>query len=260
MVVPLEVRLEGHTSEEMAGVTGEEFWELQRRSPDIAQTAAPAPGQFADAFATLRDAGVSGICCITISSDLSATLQSATAAKAITDGVEIEIVDSRSVTMGEGNIVLEAAAAARGGGDLPTVASAARSAVPRSKVLGTLDTLENLRRGGRIGSAQALLGSLLSIKPVVEVRNGVVEGESKQRTRSRSLSYLVERVMVGPPPIRLAVVHAAASDVGSVAASLTSIAPLEGIVITTIGPVVGAHTGLGTVGICWLERDEGSRT
>ena len=121
--------------------------------------------------------------------------------------------------------------------------------------MGTLDTLENLRRGGRIGSAQALLGSLLSIKPVVEVRNGVVEGESKQRTRSRSLQYLADRVLSGEPPARLAVVHAAADDVGLVIEKLRSITPPDGIVVNTIGPVVGAHTGLGTIGVCWLEPE-----
>jgi DegV family protein with EDD domain len=236
----------------MAGISGDGFWELQRNAPDPATTAAPSPGQFAAAFEELRDAGCDGVCCVTISSELSATYQAAIAGARDVEGVEIAIVDSRSATMGEGQIVLEAAAGARDGGTLADVVARAEAAVGRSRVLGTLDTLETLRRGGRIGSAQALLGSLLSIKPVIEVRNGVVEGESKQRTRSRSLRYLTETVLGGPRPTRLAVVHAAAEDLDGVLDDLAPIAPPEGIVITAIGPVVGAHTGLGTVGICWL--------
>jgi DegV family protein with EDD domain len=242
----------------MAQVTGERFWELQKASAELAQTAAPSPGQFAEAFGRLRDAGMSGICCITISSELSATFQAAVAGASLCDGVEIEVVDSRSATMGEGNVVLEAAKAAAAGADLHAVIDVARSAISRSRVLGTLDTLDNLRRGGRIGSAQALFGTLLSIKPIVEVRNGVVEGESKQRTRARSLTYLCDRVLSGPPPTRLAVVHAAAGDVDLVVQTLGPLAPPDGIVVTSIGPVVGAHTGLGTIGICWLEGGGGN--
>jgi DegV family protein with EDD domain len=253
IVVPLEVRLEGHSPEEMAAVSGDGFWELQRSSSDLAQTAAPSPGEFAEAFRALDAAGAEGICCVTISSALSATYQAALAGAALVEDLHVEVVDSRSATMGEGLIVLEAAAAARAGGDLTAVVTAARGAVERSKVLGTLDTLENLRRGGRIGSAQALLGSLLSIKPVVEIRDGVVEGESKQRTRSRSLAYLADRVMSGPTPERVAIVHAAASDVTLLIDQLAPIASADEIIVTSIGPVIGAHTGLGTIGVCWLE-------
>jgi DegV family protein with EDD domain len=238
----------------MAAVTGDQFWELQRSNSDLAQTAAPSPGEFAEAFRTLHASGADAICCITISSELSATYQAALAGAALTETIPVEVVDSRSATMGEGLVVLEASAAARRGADLASVVAAARSAIGRSKVLGTLDTLENLRRGGRIGSAQALLGSLLSIKPVIEVRDGVVEGESKQRTRSRSLTYLVDRVISGPKPDRVAVVHAAAStDVALLVDRLAPIATADQVIVTAIGPVVGAHTGLGTIGICWLE-------
>jgi DegV family protein with EDD domain len=253
LIVPLEVRLEGHSAEEMAAVTGDGFWELQRSSSHLAQTAAPSPGEFAEAFRTLHAAGAEGICCITISSALSATYQAALAGAALIDEFPVEVVDSRSATMGQGLVVLEAAAAARSGADLAAVVATAQSAIGRSRVLGTLDTLENLRRGGRIGSAQALLGSLLSIKPVIEIRDGVVEGESKQRTRSRSLAYLADRVLNGPKPDRVAVVHAAAPDVALLVDRLAPIASANEIVVTPIGPVVGAHTGLGTIGICWLE-------
>jgi DegV family protein with EDD domain len=255
VVVPLEVRLEGRSLDETASLSGDAFWELQRTISDPATTAAPSPGQFAQAFESLRDEGAEGVCCITISSELSATYQSALAAVGLVEGFPIAVVDSRSATMGEGHVVLEAAVEARAGGDLTTVVATARNAVGRSKVIGTLDTLEALRRGGRIGSAQALLGSLLSIKPVIEIRDGVVEGESKQRTRSRSLQYITAKVADGPSPVRLAVVHAAASDVDAVVSNLKAVAPGDGIVVTPIGPVVGAHTGLGTIGICWMEPE-----
>ena len=252
-VVPLEVRLPGHPPEETSGISAEAFWELQRATPDLATTAAPSPGQFAAAFESLLAAGHAAVCCITISADLSATSQAAAAGAELAGSGSCRVVDSRTVTMGQGNVVLEAAVAAAEGAEIDDVVACATDAIGRSKVLGTLDTLENLRRGGRIGSAQALLGSILSIKPVVEVRDGVVEGESKQRTRSRSLQYVADKVKASGTPARLAVVHAAATDVGVVVDLLEPIAPADGIVVTAIGPVVGAHTGLGTVGVCWLE-------
>ena len=129
--------------------------------------------------------------------ELSATYQSAVAGANLVDGIPIEVVDSRSATKGEGHVVLEAARQRRAREAISRTVVALQATSGRghrSKVIGTLDTLENLRRGGRIGSAQALLGSLLSIKPVIEVRNGVVEGESKQRTRGRSLRYIADKV------------------------------------------------------------------
>ncbi len=152
--------------------------------------------------------------------------------------------------MGEGLLVLEAAEAASSGASLSDIAKRVTNAIRSVATFGTLDSLDALRRGGRIGSAQALIGSLLSIKPVIEVRGGVIEGESRQRTRGRSLAYLVEKTARYLPLKRLAVVHADAADIDQFLAMLTQLDLKEPPMLGYIGPTIGAHTGPGTIGVC----------
>jgi len=121
----------------------------------------------------------------------------------------------------------------------------------RTKVYGSLDTLESLKKGGRIGAAQALLGSILSIKPVIEVVDGKVEPGPKQRTRSRSLQWLADRVAAQPGLENLAVLHGDAPDVDALVALLAPHYPREQIVIGQLGAVVGAHTGPRTIGVAF---------
>ena len=251
VVVPLEVRLGSLPEDELRGISPQRFWELEERVDGLAETAAPSPGDFAAACTQLRDQGCSGVVCVTISSKLSATHQAALTGAEVVDGIDVEVVDSLTATMGEGLLVLEAVEAASSGSDLHEVAAAVRDTVAEIEVIGTLDTLENLRRGGRIGSAQAFIGSMLSIKPVIEVRDGQVEGESRQRTRSRSLRYLAQKVADAGPLKRLAVVHAAADDIEDFVGLLLELNLGLELVVTPMGPVIGAHTGRGTIGVCW---------
>lgn len=256
VVVPLDVRLGELGPRETSVLTREQFWARCATTPELPETSAPSPGAFAAAFAAARDEGCDGALCITISSRLSATYQSACAGAAeVGPGFAVEVVDSRNATMGQGLLVLEAAEQSRTSPRVPLaeLAEHVRSAIPTITTLGTLDTLENLRRGGRIGSAAALLGSLLSIKPVIEVRDGAVEAESRQRTRSRSLAYLTSKVAEAGPLRRLAVVHAAASDIADFLELIEAVHPLDDVIVTHIGPVIGAHTGPGTIGVC-LQR------
>ena len=251
VVVPLSVRLGGLGDAELRDVSPERFWELEKGAETLAVTSAPAPGDFAQAYETLRDQGCSGIVCVTISSELSATYQAARAGAEAVTGIEVKVIDSRTATMGEGILALEAVGAAAAETDLDVVAEQVRERAGDIEVIGTLDTLENLRRGGRIGSAQAFIGSMLSIKPVVEGRDGRVEAESRQRTRARSLRYLADKATQAGPLVRLSVVHAAAADIGEfielIDARQLGVAPI----VTAMGPVIGAHTGRGTVGVCW---------
>jgi DegV family protein with EDD domain len=218
-------------------------------SAALPETAAPAPGRFEAAYRALAADGATGICVVALSSDLSATMQSAVlAARAVEGEIPIEVVDSRSVTMGQGLIAVAAARAAREGAPLADVAARARSLVDRTQVWGALDTLENLRKGGRIGGAKAMLASVLSIKPIIEVRSGKVEEGGKQRTRSKALAFLVEKVRAAGPLESLAVMHADTEDVGELVARLQPLAPGE-IIVGDIGPVVGTHAGRGTIGV-----------
>jgi DegV family protein with EDD domain len=251
IAVPLDVRLGDPPAAGMRGCSGEEFWRAARATDALAETSAPSPGEFAEAFLAQRAAGADAVCCLTISSALSATYQSARAgAEAVADQIRVEVVDSRQATMGEGLMVLRAAELAGSGASLEELTATLQAELDRYKVFGTLENLETLRRGGRIGSAQALIGSLLSIKPVVELRDGVVEGESRQRTRARSLRYLAEKVTSAGELAALAVVHADASDLDEFLAILDEAGLSTERIVTYIGPVIGAHTGLGTIGVC----------
>ncbi len=253
-VVPLDVRLGPFGPEAMRELDPAAFWQRCATVPDLPETSAPSPGAFRDAFLDAASQGASGVVCITISAALSATYQAAVAGAAEAAGaIEVEVVDSRFATMGQGLLAVDAAQRAGCGEPLAACVAGVRAAIARTEVFGTLDTLENLRRGGRIGGAQAFLGSLLSIKPVVEVRDGVVEPESRQRTRARSLAYLVDKLAATGPLERLAVVHAAAPDLEDLLAMTAKVFPREQTVVGWIGPVIGAHTGPGTVGLC-LQR------
>ena len=252
-IVPLTIRFGDEELVDRRDLTPSQFWDRCAASAVLPETAAPSPGQFEEAFRAAAAGGAEGVCCVNISSRLSATIQSAqAAAQAVADTIPVRVVDSRSVTLGLGMIVLEACRKAEAGATLDEVAAAAEDAATRARVLGTLDTLENLKKGGRIGGAQALLGSLLSIKPAIEVRDGAVEPGPKQRTRSKALRFLVDSVAEEPSIEHLAVMHGAAPDLDQLLDLLSSHVPREKIIVGDIGPVVGAHTGPRTIGVAYL--------
>lgn len=251
-IVPLTIRF---GEEELADVGPREFWARSRATSVLPQTAAPAPGAFVDAFRRLASEGAEGVVCINISSKLSATIQSAQAA-AHEVQIPVRVIDSLSVSLGHGLLVIAAAQLAAAGKGLDEVAGAIAAAVPRLKVYGVLDTLDNLRKGGRIGGARALLGSVLSIKPVIEIRDGVVEEESKQRTRGRSLEYLAGKVLAAAAAGQvgdLAVMHGDAPDIDRFVALIGRAVPPQGIVMGLVGAVIGAHAGAGVVGAAWIQ-------
>jgi DegV family protein with EDD domain len=253
-VVPLEVRVGGQQPGGPDGLSAEEFWERFEASGGRAETSAPSPGAFAAAYRDAARDGADGVVCVTLSGELSGTYQSATAGASECAGeIAVQVVDSRTVTMAEGFVALAAAESALEGADLATAIAAAHGAVPKVSVTGALAALDTLRRGGRIGTAQAFFGSLLSVKPIITVRDGVVEGESRQRTRGRSLRYLADKASGAGPLRRAAIAHAAADDLEDFVALLHDARPDVEPVVTLIGPVIGAHAGPGTIGLC-LER------
>ena len=169
------------------------------------------------------------------------------------DSVELDVrvVDSHTITLGLGTIALACARAARNGADIDEVEALAVDLADRTRVFGALDTLDNLKKGGRIGNAKALLATALSIKPIIEVTGGVVEQAGKQRTRSKALAYLVEKVKSFDGDIEnLAVLHADCSDVDLFVELLTPHYPGD-IVVGEIGPVIGTHGGRGTIGVAF---------
>lgn len=253
-LVPLRIRFGDEELIDRQELSTKEFWARCASSPVMPSTAAPSPGQFQEAFEAIADSGASGVVCVNLSSKMSATIESARqAAKAVEGRIPVRVVDSLSVTLGLGLVVTEAARAAAAGGDLDSVTAAAEKAVGSMKLYGAIDTLENLKRNGRIGGARALLGSMLAIKPVIEVRDGVVEEESKQRTRKRSLQYLADKAKAAGPVSRLAVFSADAPDLDEFLKLLEGVEPVEGTTLFgDVGPVIGSHAGRGAIGVAWI--------
>jgi DegV family protein with EDD domain len=251
-IVPLTIRV---GDDDATAATPEEFWAMCRHSSALPETAAPAPGAFVAAFGRLAEEGAEGVVCLNLSSKLSATIESArAAAREVAELIPVRVVDTLSVSLGMGLQVIEAARMAEAGKSLDEVADAAEAAVPRFRVYAALDTRENLKKGGRIGGAAALLGSMLSIKPVIEVTNGAVEQESKQRTRSRSLRYLADKVAEAnraDPIEQLAVMHGDAEDIDAFVAQLSEVVPRDRVLVGWVGAVIGSHTGPGVIGLAW---------
>jgi DegV family protein with EDD domain len=253
-VVPLTIRFGDEELVDRRDLTPAQFWARSASSPVLPSTAAPAPGAFEEVFRKAAAGGAEGVLCVNLSRKLSATGESAeAAARAVAGDIPVTVVDSRSVTLGLGMIVVECARRAAAGAGLDDVAAAAEDMAARTRVYGSLDTLENLKKGGRIGAAQALLGSMLSIKPVIEVVDGAVEPGPKQRTRSRALRWLAEQVSAAQVE-NLAVLHGDAPDVDTLVGLLAPHFPRERIVVGDLGAVVGAHTGPRTIGVAFQVR------
>jgi DegV family protein with EDD domain len=230
------------------------FYRLLQNSSSFPSTSQPSVKTFADLFVELsREA--EGIVAVLISNELSGTLNAAQTAAASLPDIPIEIIDSRSASMQLGFIALAAARAAAAGGDLQTVAGAARALVGRVSVYFVVDTLEYLHRGGRIGAAARLFGTALNLKPVLEIKDGIVTPVAKIRTRSKALvkvHELLEEQLVGKEQVHMSVLHIAAPDQGlHFQEELKAhFHPME-MIATECGPVVGAHAGPGTVGVAF---------
>jgi len=255
-IIPLTIRFGDDEFVDRAELSTAEFWTRCVNSETLPETAAPAPGQFEQAYRSAAAAGAASVIVISLSSALSATMQSAqlAARTVIADpdiDLDVRVVDSRTITMGLGTIALACARAARDGADIDAVEALAHDLVERTRVFGALDTLDNLKKGGRIGNAKAMLATALSIKPIIEVTGGVVEQAGKQRTRSKALTYLVDKVQSYDGKIEnLAVLHADCSDIDLFVEML---APYHtgDIVVGEIGPVIGTHGGRGTIGVAF---------
>jgi DegV family protein with EDD domain len=253
-IVPLTIRFGSEEYVDRVELTNEQFWQKVATSDVLPETAAPSAGAFEETFRRLADEGADGIVCINLSSRLSATMQSAQlAAKALKGTVPVEVVDSLSVSMGLGLQCINAVKLANEGADVDRIARAAEDQALRTRLYGTLDTLEHLKRGGRIGAAQALLGGMLSVKPVIEVRDGAVAEAGKVRTRSKSLALLADKVAQAKNPTQVFVFDAQAPDIDELVKLLEPTVSRAEIEFGTIGPVIGTHAGPRTIGVGWVD-------
>ena len=250
-IVPLSIRFGAEEFIDRQDLTTPQFWEKCAASPVLPETAAPSPGQFETTFRQIATEGASGIVVISLSSELSATMQSAeVAAKSLIDVLPIRVIDSRSASMGQGITAVACAKLAANGGTLTEVADLAITLAGRAKVWGALDTLEALKKGGRIGGAKALLASALAIKPIIEITGGKVEEGGRQRTRSKAIAFLVDKVRQAGPIENLAVLQAQCADTDILLNGLRAIYSGD-IVVGDIGAVIGSHAGSGTIGVAF---------
>ncbi|MDE0579500.1 MAG: DegV family protein [Acidimicrobiia bacterium] len=247
-VVPLTIRFGEEEFTDGVGLSAENFYEKMAASGELPSTAAPAPGAFEAAFRGLASEGAEAVVCVNLSFALSATGESAQAAARATEGeVDVRVVDSGKVSVGLGVMVKAAAAAAAAGHSADEIEAQLAQLKERVFIYAVLDTLENLKKGGRIGTAQALLGSALSIKPCLDLTSGVVEEAGKQRTRGKARNWLASRVAEAGELEHLAIAHGAADDIDAFVANLGESPAQNPLTVALIGPVVGTHAGPGVI-------------
>jgi DegV family protein with EDD domain len=211
------------------------------------------PGELAEQYRSLLDGGADSVVSVHLSRELSGTWESARAAAEEVGRDRVRVVDSRTTAMGLGFAVLAAARAAASGADGAEVEAAAAAAAERTMTFFVPETLEHLRRGGRIGAAAALLGTALAVKPVLHVEGGRIVPLEKVRTMGRAVARLVELAAdaAGSGQAQLAVHHLAAPErAAELATKLDErVAGSSGCVVSELGAVIGAHTGPGVLGV-----------
>jgi DegV family protein with EDD domain len=250
-VVPLTIRFGDEDFVDGEQLTVDDFWERMSTSEDLPETAAPAVGRFQETFRDLSAAGADGIVAVLISSAISATHQSATlAADQLTSGIPVRVVDSRLVSAAAGLSVLAAARAAEAGATIDEVETAAQSAAGASNLFATLDTLEFLKRGGRIGGAAAFFGNLLDVKPIITFAEGVVSPGGRVRTRRKAVKAVLDHLDSLASVSEVGVVHSDAPDLDEFLGSLADRGHTSPLV-ARLGPVVGTHAGPGVIGIVY---------
>lgn len=247
--VPLTVTLGGRSYLDGVEIQASEFYRLLEEAGSGATTSQPSPGLFAEAYRRLL-ADHDEVLSIHISEKLSGTFAAARQGAEMVDSERIQVVDSGQVSMPLGLIVLAAAAAAAAGAATATVLERVRPVLGGINVYFMVGTLEHLRRGGRIGRASALLGSVLQMKPVLTIQDGQVAPLERVRTYERALARIIELARSSDRGAGVCAIvgHAAAEPAAErVARELEDVA--DTLLIQPLGPVVGAHAGPGTVGI-----------
>jgi DegV family protein with EDD domain len=256
-VVPLYVRFGKEIFRDRVDITSEEFYRRLVNEPTLPSTTQPTPNDFVEVYRKLAQE-TDEILVIVVSSKLSGTYQSAAQARDyLKNKCRIEIVDSLTVAMGQGLIVLSAARAVEEGANLAKVAEMARRAISRSHLIAYFDTLKYLAKGGRIGKAQGLLGSVLSVKPILTVKEGEMAPLTRVRSLSAGLDYFYNAVAGYPDIEGLAVEHATTPrDADALVERLSKVIPRERIYRSVISPVIGTYAGPNALAVTILEAEK----
>jgi len=255
-VVPLLLRFGADEYRDGVDLTPEDFYRMLQERKEFPFTAAPSPAAFAEACERQE---AEEVLVITVSSKLSTTYQVSLKAREMLRGrARVEVLDSGTATLNEGFVVLRAAEAARAGATLDQVREAALRTRARVDFLCTFDTLEYLRRGGRIGAAAALLGSLLRVNPLINLRDGLVQPAGRTRSRAAAVDRLCDFAAGYSRIEELAVEHTACpEEAEALVERLSALHPRERIHRSTMTPVIGAHTGPGLLLVGVLGDREG---
>jgi len=257
-VVPLLVSFGDEEFRAGVDLTPEDFWD-RMLAPDapFPKTAAASPGDFREAFERRFAEGADEIVCVNVGAKVSATLQSALIAAEMLPSRKIEVVDSESASMGVGLLALVAAELAAAGADAAGIAATLRRRVADIEIYVAIDTLEYLRKGGRMSGARAAVGTLLSVKPIITMRDGLVEQAERVRTMAKARQRIIE-LFTSAPADRVALLAGPGTDTDSLERDLLAafgdrVEPSR-ITVETMGPSIGPHIGPGFVGGVVLRR------
>ena len=259
-IVPLLVSFGSETFRAGVDLSTAEFWDrMVAADAPFPTTAASSPGTFKEAYEAAFANGADAIVSIHVAGTLSATLKSAHIAREMLPDREIHVVDSLGASMAQGILAAMAVELAAEGRHAEEIAEILEARAPDMVMYVALETLEYLRKGGRISGAQAAIGTLLSVKPIIVVKHGVVETGDRVRTRSKARERVIEMV-VERPVERLAILHSVSPDVEAFRAELLSripdAPPIEQVPIALVGASIGPHLGPGCVGAVVLYRPQ----
>ncbi|MDI6895219.1 MAG: DegV family protein [Bacillota bacterium] len=257
-VIPLTVRFGDKTFRDGVDMTAEEFYRHLPSAPELPKTSQPSVAEFRELFDRLAGHGdTAGILVVTLSHKLSGTYQSAVQAAREFNRVPVEVVDSMSASVPQTFAALAAARAADRGAGLREAAAAAREVAARSRLYATLETLEYLRRGGRIGRAAAWAGAVLQIKPVITIDGGEVAPAARLRTRAKAVEFILDRLgdEIKPDrPLHAGIIHASSpQEAADLAGEVRRRFQPEEIIISGLTPVLGTHAGPGALGVAYYQ-------
>ena len=253
-MVSLSIRFGDEEFVDRVTLSIDEFWRRCAQSRTLPETAAPSPGSFQSAFEAAAADGYDGVIVLTLSAGLSGTYQSAVVARdAVAGRIDVRVVDSQAVSMAQGLLAIDVAEMALEGASLDALEAHALEIRSRVGVIGMLNTLDHLIKGGRVGGARALIGQVLSIKPLLELRDGIVAEAGRQRTAARGLAMLATTTKAHAPLRRLAIIQAQSNQVDNLRALIADLDSEFPLVVADMGPTVGTHGGPGLIGLTWLE-------
>lgn len=245
-VVPLIIHFGSKAYRDGVDMTADQFYGKLKGSSIFPTTSTPPPQAFADIYDKLA-AEAEEIVVITLSARLSGTYEAALQAKALMGKkCRVEVIDSQTATMAQGLIAMKAAQAARAGASVDEIRKIVENNIPRAEILAAFDTLEYLKRGGRIGAAKAYLGSMLNVNPLIALKGGIVKPAGRTRSRAKAIDKLYDFAAGYSIIEEMAVGNTACPEEAEVLIDrLAAIFPKERIYRSKMTPVIGAHTGLG---------------